>query len=132
MKISAIMTPAAAVAGPNDSLQRAAQLMSRVSAGALPVCDADRLAGVIADRDIVVHAVAKGNSPNEITVSDVVTGATRFACEDEVVIEVADTRHNGKSINLPLLNRDGMLVGIIALGDAAIIAAALRGQSIWN
>ena len=57
-KIPDFMTRNVQVVHPEDSLQRAAQVMDELNVGSLPVCDGDGLAGIITDRDIAVRATA--------------------------------------------------------------------------
>ena len=61
-KISELMTRDVEVIEPDETLQRAAQLMDELNVGALPVCRGTRLVGMITDRDITVRATAAGLS----------------------------------------------------------------------
>ncbi len=45
------------VAGPQDTIQDVARTMKTIDAGVIPVCDGDRLLGMVTDRDIVLRAV---------------------------------------------------------------------------
>jgi CBS domain-containing protein len=47
--------------------------MKVLDVGSLPVCEHDRLAGMITDRDIIVRAVAEGRNPAEVPVRDIMT-----------------------------------------------------------
>ena len=60
MQLKNIMTREVEVVHPNASLQEAAEKMDSFDVGPLPVCDGDRLVGMLTDRDIVVRAVAAG------------------------------------------------------------------------
>jgi CBS domain-containing protein len=62
MKVNEVMTPQVKVASPDDTLQRAAQLMEEIDTGALPVGENDRLVGMVTDRDITTRAVAHGKA----------------------------------------------------------------------
>lgn len=60
-------------------LDRAAQLMSELGAGALPVAGADgRLRGVLTDRDIVVRRVARGRDPSRVTAGELARRTPRW------------------------------------------------------
>jgi len=72
-RVSEVMTRGVEVINPDDTLQRAAQLMDDLNVGALPVCDGDELVGMITDRDITVRAVSDGMDPTESRVSEVMT-----------------------------------------------------------
>ena len=53
--IAEVMTPDVEVIGPNQSLQRAAQMMDELNVGALPVCDGRRLVGIVSLGDLAVR-----------------------------------------------------------------------------
>jgi CBS domain-containing protein len=58
---------------PDSSLQEAAERMKTLDVGPLPVCEGDRLVGMITDRDITVRAVAQGYGAAMGKVRDVMT-----------------------------------------------------------
>jgi CBS domain-containing protein len=51
------------VIAPNASVRDAAAKMKEVDVGAIPVCDGQKLSGLVTDRDITLRAVAEGRSP---------------------------------------------------------------------
>jgi CBS domain-containing protein len=57
------MTRHVEVVHPDSTLEEAAEKMKRFDIGPLPVCDGDRLVGLITDRDIIVRSVARGGTP---------------------------------------------------------------------
>ena len=63
MKVNEIITHDPQVIRPETALIEAAQKMKSMDIGMLPVCDGDRLVGVITDRDITVRGVAQGYDP---------------------------------------------------------------------
>lgn len=120
MKISEIMTLDVAIAAPDDTIQTAAQLMADGGVGALPVCDGNRLIGMITDRDIAVRAVAEGKAPDGCSVRDVMTDDLNYALEDDDVQAVAQKMGQWQVHRLPVLDREKQLVGIVSLGDLAL------------
>ena len=70
------------VVHPNESLQRAAQVMDELNVGSLPVCDDNGLVGMITDRDITVRATAAGLAPDAASVADAMTTHARW-CSTE-------------------------------------------------
>ena len=60
MNVREVMTSDVVIASPDDTLQRAAEMMIDIDAGVLPVGENDRLVGILTDRDITVRAVAAG------------------------------------------------------------------------
>ncbi len=121
MKVSEIMTRDVEVAAPGDTLQSAAQLMADLDVGALPVADGDQLVGMITDRDIAIRGVAKGRTPERCTVGEIMSTALRYCLEDDTIDEVAERLGALQVRRLPVLSRDKRLVGIVALGDLALL-----------
>ena len=63
MLIREVMTEEAECTGPDTTLQEAARRMKELDVGSLPVCENDRLTGIVTDRDIVLRSVAEGRDP---------------------------------------------------------------------
>ena len=120
MKVSEIITPNPEVIRPDAVLVEAAQRMNYLDIGMLPVCDGQRLVGMITDRDITVRGVAQGYDPKIACVRDVMTDEVLYCFEDEDVKEVAQKMEEKQVRRLPVLNRDKRLVGIVSLGDLAV------------
>lgn len=112
--------------GPNASLVDAASLMRQLDVGAIPVCDNDRLAGMLTDRDIAIRAVADGRDPAHTTVRDAMSPGIIYVYEDQSIDEAAQVMEEHQVRRLPVLNRDKRLVGIVSLGDLAVQASARR------
>jgi CBS domain-containing protein len=119
MQISEIMTPNVVCVGPDDTLRDAACKMKELDVGPLPVCDHDRLAGMVTDRDITVRAVAEGRDPKSTKVREVMTRDVITCYEDEDVEAAARQMQSRQVRRILVLNRDQRLVGIVSLGDLA-------------
>ena len=120
MKVHEIMTAHARCVGPDNTLVEAAGLMRELDVGALPVCDNDRLAGMVTDRDITLRGVANGRDPNTTAIRDVMSPGIVYVFADQEVEEVARVMEERQVRRLPVLNREKRLVGIVSLGDIAI------------
>ncbi len=119
-RISEVMTRGVQVVRPDETLQRAAQLMDELNVGALPVCDGDALVGMITDRDITVRATAVGMQPSEHRVHEVMTEQTRWCTEDQSTEEVMKQMGDVQIRRLPVLDESKRIIGIVSLGDLAI------------
>ena len=134
MKVSDAMTPEVQLCTPDDTLKEAAQAMAALGVGLLPVTDNERLVGMISDRDIAIRGIGMGRGP-DARIGDVMTADVRYCYEDQNLDEVSAIMGDIQVRRLPVLNRDKRLVGIIALGDIALVqggngtSAALRGIS---
>jgi CBS domain-containing protein len=129
MLVCDIMSRDVRTVAPDAALQWAAQTMLSAGIGALPVCDGDRLLGVITDRDIAIRAVAHG-LPGTAPVSQAMTLDALFAYEDEEV-EAALQRMKAQQVRrLVVLDRRRRLVGIVSLGDIAVEPDAARCDQV--
>lgn len=129
MLVCDLMSRDVRTVAPDATLQWAAQTMLGAGVGALPVCDGDRLLGVITDRDIAIRAVAHGLS-NTAPVSQAMTVDALFAYEDEEV-EAALQRMKAQQVRrLVVLDRTRRMVGIVSLGDIAVEPDAARCDQV--
>jgi CBS domain-containing protein len=113
------MHPGCECLGINESLTDAARRMAELDVGALPVCEGDRLMGIITDRDVVVKAVAKGKNPAEVRAGDLIEEGHLWSVNagadiEEVLRQMAEH----KIRRLPVLENKE-LVGIISQADLA-------------
>ena len=101
-------------------LKQAAATMKRFDVGMLPVCDGERLVGMLTDRDITVRATAEGLDPAKTPVDRVMTKDV-VCCFDTQDVEVAVKLMEQKQIRrLPIVDRTKKLIGVISLGDVAV------------
>jgi CBS domain-containing protein len=119
MQLREVMTPHVEVIHPDATLREAAQKMQTLDVGPIPVCDGDRLQGMLTDRDITVRATAAGRDPNTTRVREVMTPDVVYCFEDQDVQEAAQVMEERQIRRLIVLNRDKRLVGIVSLGDLA-------------
>ena len=118
--VSDIMSTDVQVVEPQDSLRRAAELMQELDVGALPVCDGERLLGMLTDRDITVRGVAQGLDPDATAVSDIMTGEVEFATADQDTAEVMRVMGDKQIRRMPVVDQDRRLIGIVSIADLAL------------
>ena len=118
MKISECMTQDVRLVSPDDTIERAAQIMGSADTGVLPVSDGDRLVGMITDRDIAVRAIGEGKGP-ETEVREIMTQDVKYCFVDEDTAHVAKNMGELQVRRLPVIDRDKRLVGILSLADVA-------------
>lgn len=119
MHVSEVMSRDVRVASPDDTLKRAAQMMTDSDCGVLPVGEDDRLVGMLTDRDIAVRAVAQGKSPSKCKVREVMSPEIKYIYEDESIEDAVRNMSALQVRRLPVLSRAKRLVGIVSLGDVA-------------
>ncbi|MBT2449877.1 CBS domain-containing protein [Streptomyces sp. ISL-43] len=114
-----IMHPGAQWIPATETLDRAAQLMSRLNVGALPISDdKERLCGILTDRDIVVGCVAKGHDPAKTTAGEMAQGTPRWIDAGADISEVLEEMQSHQIRRLPVI-KDKRLVGMISEADLA-------------
>src|SRR5205823_12963513 len=109
----------AEVVRPDAALQRAANKMKSLDIGPLPVCDGDKIIGMLTDRDITVRATAEGRDPEQTRVREVMSKELITCLEDQDVKEAAELMQSKQIRRVPILNKDKRLVGMLSLGDLA-------------
>jgi CBS domain-containing protein len=120
MRVSEAMTRDVYISSPDETIQYAALAMAGIDAGVLPVADKDRLVGMITDRDIAIRGVAEGKSPNT-KVRDVMTTDVKYCFDDQELEEVTLNMGDVQVRRLPVVDRRKRLVGILSLGDVAVV-----------
>jgi len=130
MKIRDVMSKDVQIARPGDTLQQVARRMADGDFGFMPVVDTDRLIGAITDRDITVRAVAGGASP-ESSVAEYITRDPRTALDTDDLKSVLDAMGNSQIRRLPVVDKDGRLVGVVSLGDlSARVKERYAGEAL--
>jgi CBS domain-containing protein len=117
-KVKDVMHRGAETVRPDDTVKQAAIRMEACEVGPLPVCDGERLVGMITDRDITVRAVAMGRDPNTTTVRETMSADEVVWCQEDQDLDEAVSLMRRKEIRrLPVLDAGKRLVGMLALAD---------------
>lgn len=118
--IQDVMTRDVRTISPQDNVQRAAQMMDELNVGAIPVCDGDKLVGMITDRDITVRSTAAGQAPQSTRVADVMSTDVRTCTSNQTVDEVLGQMGDVQIRRVPVLDEQShRMIGIVSLGDMA-------------
>jgi CBS domain-containing protein len=115
---------------PDASVREAAAKMKELDVGAIPVCDGQKLSGLLTDRDITVRAVAEGRDPSAVRVSEVMSSEIAYCFEDETIEQAAKLMESKQIRRLPILDRNKQLAGIISLGDISVRTEASRQKDL--
>lgn len=119
--IQEIMTRDVQYVSPEDTVRRAAQLMYEFDVGAIPVCDGDKLVGMITDRDITVRSTAAGQAPESTRVGDIMSTEVRTCYAGQSIDEVLGHMGDVQIRRVPVIDQQShKIVGIVSLGDMAI------------
>jgi CBS domain-containing protein len=102
------------------TLDQVAKLMVQNDCGEIPVVDrAERLVGVITDRDIVCRVVADGKNPMAHTAEQYMSQPVISVTADTPLDEIMHTMETHQIRRLPVVDAEGCCVGIIAQADLA-------------
>lgn len=124
-KLKDLMSRDVKVISPDATIREAAQQMLSGNFGMLPVGENDRMIGAVSDRDIAIRAVAEGKDGNT-KVRDVMSAGIIWSYEDDSVDDAAELMSKHQIRRLPIVNTDKRLVGIVALGDFAVVSNDIK------
>ena len=122
MKCSEFMTTNPVCCLPDDTVDKAAQLMKTKDVGPVPVIDSQqtkRLIGIITDRDLALTIVADGRDARSTQVEAVMT-RDLITCREDDDLQAAFAAMGKHQVRrIPILDGQDRLVGIIAQADVA-------------
>ncbi|MGE3683287.1 MAG: CBS domain-containing protein [Bdellovibrionales bacterium] len=131
MKLKDIMTTDVLVIAPDTTAREAARQMDQHDIGAVPVCDGQRILGMITDRDIAIQVVARGENPDDVRAADIMTTPVVWCFEDCDIDEAARLMETRQIRRLVVVDREKKLVGVVALGDLATrVNEQLAGEAL--
>jgi acetoin utilization protein AcuB len=119
-----------------DSIQTANQLFIKNRIRSLPVLENGKLVGIVSDRDLKKVLVSEdlGMDHNEIVYLNSAIKVKEIMTEDPVTVspyvtvdEVAQKMFINKISGLPVVDKEGELVGIITQGDIFKLLISLTG-----
>ena len=134
MNIRDLMTSDVQTVSPGDTVQQAAGFMLSADTGSIPVCDGEKVIGMITDRDIALRGIAAGKGP-DCRVRELMSDNVIFARDTDDARTVATQMSDAQVRRLPVLDADEKLVGMISLGDLSreaeqsVASEALEGVS---
>ncbi len=115
-----------------SSVRQASQLMRSQHVGDLVVVeerDGQRIpVGIITDRDIVLEVIAKDVDLDAVAIGDVMSFDLTTASEDDAVLETVKLMQAKGVRRVPVVDKRGALVGILAVDDLIELMRELVGD----
>ncbi len=119
MKIGDIMTKSVVCVKPEDTVKTAACSMKEHDIGSVPVCDENKIIGIVTDRDIVLRVISEEKDCNCVKVRDVMTSNPVVGSPNMKVEEAARIMGERQIRRLPI-EENNKFVGMVSLGDIAV------------
>ena len=116
-----VMTPGPTSIASDELVVEAARRMVADDVGSLPVVEGTRLVGMVTDRDLVIHVLAKDLDPHKVPVADVCSDDPITVTPDAALDDALQRMAKDQVRRLPVVE-DGRLVGILAQADVARVA----------
>lgn len=103
--------------GPENSIRDAINTLAQRNFGALVVVnEANKPIGIISERDIV-RLVANNEDFFSVSVSEIMTKHVITGVRQDELKAVANTMTENRIRHLPIVDEDGVLMGIVSIGD---------------
>jgi CBS domain-containing protein len=133
MQIAEVMTPAPITCAPETTVAEAARLMWEGDCGVLPVVNGRTLDGVVTDRDLFIALATRNAKASELTVGSVAHGSPITCTPRDDVHQAMGKMKSHRVRRLPVVDKDGTLVGIVSMNDLVLTIApetSLGGQVV--
>ncbi len=117
-KLKDIMTKDVETCSLLDNVYEVALKMKEHNIGSIPIVDAEKLVGMMTDRDIVLRCIAEKH-PASSKVEDIMSKHLITAGPDTLADEAAHIMAEHQVRRLPIVEGQ-RLIGMISLGDFAI------------
>jgi CBS domain-containing protein len=98
--------------------------------GCLPVTESGSLVGIVTDRDLVLRCIAEGYQPARTAISSVMSVETVCCYEDQTDDTALDLMRQHGLMRLPVLNRKGVLVGLVSQRDLLMNLSTKRPHKV--
>lgn len=122
-------------ASPEDNISTVVALLAKHRIGAVIICnEADKVKGIISERDIVREIARDGVGALEMQVSKCMTSKVLSCTKEDTVDHVMEIMTTNRFRHMPVIN-DGNLLGIISIGDVVkskIEQAEREAQDLRN
>jgi CBS domain-containing protein len=122
MTCKEIMTPNPSSCLPGDSVAIAAQIMRRNDVGPVLVVsdhDANRLVGIVTDRDLALKVIADARDPHTTRVDEVMSLHPVCCNEDDDTRKALKLMADHQVRRIPIVDAEERLLGIVAQADLA-------------
>ena len=132
MSISELCNREVVIAETSLSVVETARLMRQYHVGDIVVVESlaggRRPVGIVTDRDIVVEVVSAGLSPDTLCAGDIMGQDLAVVGENEGVFETIRYMRAKGVRRMPVVDKEGWLLGILTLDDLMALLAEEMGE----
>jgi CBS domain-containing protein len=130
MNVQSLMTKNPKSCRADESLRTAAYLMWECDIGSIPVVDQEqRVVGMITDRDICMAAYFQDRPLSDIRVHQAMASRVVTSRPEDDVKTAERLMRDNQIRRLPVVDREGCLIGVVSVNDLARRAASDRHLS---
>ncbi len=124
LKVSEIMNRNLITVTPQDTVYKAAKLMSEYNIGSVVVMEEGELKGIVTERDLISRYIAKedGRKPDEVKIEEVMTDNPIVIRDNADIDEAARIMIDHNVRRLIVINSNHNVVGIISSRDVLKVA----------
>jgi len=127
MKSRDIMTKYIKMCHSGCTIKDAVQIMQDLNCGAVPVVNDDlEPIGMVTDRDIALYTILNNKKPDQTMLDEFMSKPVITCLENEDADIAIQKMKENKIRRIPIVNDKNKLVGIISLGDVAVVSQEER------
>jgi CBS domain-containing protein len=102
---------------PDAPVSNLLEVLAERNVGAAVVCEGDRLAGIVSERDVVRHLHHRGASLLDAPVSEIMTTVVATCRVEDDVQTLSRTMTERRIRHIPVVDDQERLTGIVSIGD---------------
>jgi CBS domain-containing protein len=102
---------------PDAPVSNLLEVLAERNVGAAVVCEGDRLAGIVSERDVVRHLHHRGASLLDAPVSEIMTTVVATCRLEDDVQTLSRTMTDRRIRHIPVVDDQERLTGIVSIGD---------------
>jgi CBS domain-containing protein len=128
MRVSELMLRDVTLVPAEESVQNAAQAIADIDSRFVLIGADECVVGVLTIRDVLIRLVATGLDPTATPVSQVMSSSLFTCTEEDTAESVAERMAEHRIEQMPVLNEEGRLMGVITRRAAETLEASGTGQ----